>query len=237
MFDPVAAKAAGGLPEELAPVPSTVELSSTSTSTGSRSSMMVMPTTAQGGGNQKKKSNAGAIAGGVIGGLLALAAIGVGVWIFLRRRALAQRDGHYSSYIKVSTGAPMSEQGISPSHPRLYVRLFVNLSGLFVLIEICRTRPIRRPTPATSTTTPVHLIRPRLTTVITPVPRNCRQSRGILDFLCLDIRISLRSDVVIYCFVVPLMSNVLMWVWRCRYEIYRTDVQLRVRTHGFKLNF
>ncbi|KAF9791938.1 hypothetical protein BJ322DRAFT_1026287 [Thelephora terrestris] len=117
MFDPVAAKAAGGLPEMLAAVPSTVSLSSTST--GSRSSMMVVPTTGQ-GDNNKKKSNAGAIAGGVIGGLLALAAIVVGLWIFLRRRALARGDGYHSDYIKVSTGAPMSENLIPSSHPRLY---------------------------------------------------------------------------------------------------------------------
>lgn len=121
-FDPVTAKAAGGLPEVLAPVPSTISLSSTSSGSGSTSMMVVSTSTSTGqGDNRKKSSNAGAIAGGVVAGLVALAAIGVGVWIFLRRRAMSRGNGSSSDYFRVSTGAPgMSEHGTETSHLRLY---------------------------------------------------------------------------------------------------------------------
>jgi hypothetical protein len=109
----------------LAQVPATVSLPSSSTRSGSQLPSMVVPTsTSTSQGDNKKKSNAGAIAGGVIGGLAALAVIGVGVWFFLRKRATRQGDGDYSDYTRVSTGAPMSEPGVQSSNLRLYVRFY-----------------------------------------------------------------------------------------------------------------
>jgi hypothetical protein len=64
--------------------------------------------------------------------LAALAVAGFGVWIFLRKRAMLRgSDQGFSDYTKVSTGAPMSEHGHGKQPPqlRLYVRLFVILSG------------------------------------------------------------------------------------------------------------
>lgn len=73
-------------------------------------------------GQARRLLNLGAIIGGVIGGLAALAMIGVGVWIFLRKRAIAREDPHYT---RVSTGAPTSENGKQPSQLRLYVKMFL----------------------------------------------------------------------------------------------------------------
>ena len=118
IFDPVLAKAAGGA-ESLSPVPPTASLSNTPANGPTSSSG-----TQEGDNGGNKPSHVGAIVGGVIGGLAVLAAIAVGVWIFLRRRALARGDGNYGDpdYTKVSTGPPTTENEIPPSHPRLYVR-------------------------------------------------------------------------------------------------------------------
>ena len=87
--------------------------------------------TGQGSDNQTgNSSHTGAIAGGVVGGLLGLAVIGAGVWIFLRKRAKARAGLGYPDYTSVATGAPVSDQGhITPSSQRLYVSLFVFPSG------------------------------------------------------------------------------------------------------------
>jgi hypothetical protein len=133
-FDPVIAKAAGGQPEVLAPVPSTVSLSSTATGSGSPSIVSADPTgtsTGQDNGTETKKpSNVGAIVGGVVGGLAVLAATGVGVWIFLRRRAAARVDGDYPDYPKYSAVASSSEHDMPPSQMRLYVSFFALVSSL-----------------------------------------------------------------------------------------------------------
>jgi len=126
-FDPVLAMAAGGQPETSAPVPSTVSLSGGS---GSASSISGSPTSTPTRFNQVNKPSprTGAIAGGVIGGLAFLAAVGVGVWIFLRRRATAGRrdgmfggiDGDYLDYPRHPAGSSVSEHGRHPSQMRLY---------------------------------------------------------------------------------------------------------------------
>jgi len=120
----VIANSVGGQPEVLAPVPSTVTLSTSSTSSGSPSTASLDPTSTSSGqdsGNEPKKSlNAGAIAGGVVGGLAVLAAIGIGVWVFLRRRAAARIGGDYPDYPTYSAVASSSEHGMGPSQMRLY---------------------------------------------------------------------------------------------------------------------
>ena len=134
-FDPATAKAAGGQPEVLAPVPSTVTLSSSSTSSRSPSTVSADPTstsTGQDNSKTEKPSNVGAIAGGVIGGLAILAAVGVGVWMFLRRRATARIriNGDYPDYPKYTAVASTSEHGIQPSQMRLYVSFFIIVPSL-----------------------------------------------------------------------------------------------------------
>ncbi|KAF9647246.1 hypothetical protein BDM02DRAFT_3261818 [Thelephora ganbajun] len=123
-FDPAAAKSAGGQPEVLAPVPSTVSLSSSSTSSGSSTMITEDPiSTSTGQGNHdqtNKPSNVGAIVGGVIGGLAVLAAFGVGIWIFLRKRAIARVDEDYPGHTTYSTDAITSGHHVSPSQVRLY---------------------------------------------------------------------------------------------------------------------
>jgi len=130
----VTAKSAGGQPEELAPVPSTVTLSTSSTGSGSPSIGSTNPTStssSQANGDEPKaSSNVGAIVGIVVGGLAALAAIGIGVWIFLRRRAAARVVGDYPDYPGYSAVASNSEHGVGPSQMRLYVRFFVPVSSL-----------------------------------------------------------------------------------------------------------
>ena len=80
----------------------------------------------------------GAIVGGVIGGLAFLGAVGVGAWVFLRRRAARRNHGYaeagdtnHQDYPKYSPGPVMSENGMQPSQMRLYVSLFILLSGLY----------------------------------------------------------------------------------------------------------
>jgi len=92
---------------------------------------MVNPTTTSTGqedNNQtKKSSNVGAIVGGVIGGLAFLAAVGIGAWMFLRRRANPRIDEDYPDYPRYSDGPLMAEQNMPPSQMRLYVSFVVLL--------------------------------------------------------------------------------------------------------------
>jgi len=133
-FNPVIAKSAGGQPEELAPVPSTVSLSSSSTGSSSPSIVSTDPTgtsTGQDNNNEtKKSSNVGAIVGGVVGSLAVLAVIGVGAWIFFRRRAAARIGGVHPDYPKYSAVASSSDHGMLPSQMRLYVGLSIPVSSL-----------------------------------------------------------------------------------------------------------
>lgn len=105
----MAAKAVGGLPEAVEP--SSTPLSS-STANPADPSTTVNPT------DQVVNKRTGAIVGGVIGGLVGSAVIGIGVWIFLRKRALARGDQGYTNDVGVYTGAPVSGHGFQP-----YVRL------------------------------------------------------------------------------------------------------------------
>ena len=174
----MAAKAAGDLPESVAPVPSTISLSSTpSTRPGSPSST-VDPTN-QGDNGMKRPSNTGAIAGGVIGGLTALEVICVRIWIFFRRRAVGRGGQGYSEDIGVATGAaPMPEHGISPLQSlQAYVRGFFLLAycPACVLTDIIRTRLTHPHTPLTLTTAQANHIRPpaRVTTLVPPNYKSC----------------------------------------------------------------
>ena len=142
-----------------------------------------------------KTSNVGAIAGGVIGGLAALGVIGIGVWLFLRRRAVGHKGGDYS---RVSTGAPVSEHGKQPSQLRLYVRVFIVLSGLRS-DRICRTHLTHQPIPPTLTTNPAGLTRPRPTTVITPALGSYENFNcTILLFLRLGTQVTYTSLAVYF---------------------------------------
>ena len=127
-FDPVAAKSAGGQPEVLAPVPSTVTLSTSSTGTGSPSTGSTNPTStssSQNNGDEPKASlGVGAIVGIAVGGLGVLAVIGIGTWIFLRRRAATRVVGEHPDYPSYSAVASSSEHGMGPSQMRLYVSFF-----------------------------------------------------------------------------------------------------------------
>jgi len=174
----VIAKSAGGQPEASAPLPSTVSLSGSSTGSGSLSSIAANPTstsTGQDNNNQTKKpSSVGAIVGGVIGGLAFLAAVGVGAWIFLRRRAPARNDEDYPDHPRHSADALMSEYGMQPSQMRLYVRFSSSCPAPF-LTDLHRTRTTHPPSPATVTTKQAGYTRPQPTGVITQAPRNCEQ--------------------------------------------------------------
>ena len=134
-FDPVAAKAAGDGPETLAPVPSTVSLSSGPTNSGSISIISIDPTsTPTGQGTEtttKKSSNVGATVGGIIGGLAILGALGVGALIFIRRRAAARIGRDHPNYPKYSAVASNSEHTMLPSQMRLYVSFFALVSSLY----------------------------------------------------------------------------------------------------------
>ena len=137
-FNPQLAEAAGDGPESVALVPSTISASSGSTRAGSPSTVLANPTGTPTGTstgqdsntNTNKSSNSGAIAGGVVGGLALLAIIGVGVWIFLRRRAAARTSGGHLGYPKYSAVSPSPEHGTSPLQMRLYVSFFVLVSSL-----------------------------------------------------------------------------------------------------------
>ena len=137
--------------------------------------------TGQGSDNQTgNSSHTGAIAGGVVGGLLGLAVIGAGVWIFLRKRAKARAGLGYPDYTSVATGAPVSDQGqITPSSQRLYVSLFV-FHPARVLTDIHRTRPIHQRFPVTPTTRQVGHTRLNQIGDITAVSRNCERPGNAL---------------------------------------------------------
>ncbi|KAF9782585.1 hypothetical protein BJ322DRAFT_1110468 [Thelephora terrestris] len=98
-FDPVLAQSAGRDPEATPTSPSTVPPSSTSTShvsgnpavsTGTNGSPLnptpTTTTTTTAGGGGGHKNNTGAIAGGVVGGIIGLAALGA-LAFFLKRRS------------------------------------------------------------------------------------------------------------------------------------------------------
>ena len=126
-FDPVIAKSAGGQPEVLTPVPSTVTLSTSSTGSGSPPAAPVDPTSMSSSqdNSEEKPSNVGAIVGIVVGGLAVLAAIGIGVWVFLRRRAAAQVvQEDYPDYPSYSALASNSDHGMGPPQIRSYVSFF-----------------------------------------------------------------------------------------------------------------
>ena len=129
------ARDAGG-PDSLSPVPPTLSVSNTPSldptgPSGTRvSSGPADPSSTQESNNgDEQSSHVGAIVGGVIGGLAALAVASAGAWIFLRKRATVHGNGDNPNYTEVSTGVPVSEQEIPPLNPRLYVRLSVPLVG------------------------------------------------------------------------------------------------------------
>lgn len=151
----------------------------------------------------KKSSNKGAIAGGVIGGLAALAAIGIGAWIFLRKRAMARSDQGYSDYTRVSLGAPMSEheQKSQPSQQlRLYVRLFVVLSSFHSDCHF-RTPTIHPPSLPKLTTNQADNTRQHRAMVVILVSRSCEKLNKILG---LGTRAAFLSGII-YWSVVPHM--------------------------------
>jgi len=165
-FNPVIAKSAGGLPEELAPVPSTVTLSTSSTSSGSPSTGSTNPTSTSSsqdssGEPEASSSNVGAIVGIAVGSLAVLAAIGVGVWIFLRRRAARARvvEDH-PSYPEYSAVASNSEHGMGPSQLRLYVSFFSPPCLARILTNVDRIHTIHPLTPPTTVTRQVRRTRP-----------------------------------------------------------------------------
>ena len=123
----------------------------------------------------RKSKKTGAIVGGVIGTLVALAVIGIGAWIILRRRTTVQGDHGYSEYARVSSGAPVSEQGQQPSQLRLYVRPFVIPSRSRSDRRFFRTRTIQPPTPLTPATNQVGLTRQYPAMVVILVSRNCEK--------------------------------------------------------------
>ena len=128
MFDPVIAKSAGGQPEVLAPVPSTITLPTSSTGSGSpptgSKNLTSMSSNQDIGDEPKKSLNVGAIVGIVVGGLAVLAAIGIGVWVFLRRHTAAQVVGDYPDYSSYSAVASNSEHAMGPPQVRSYVSFF-----------------------------------------------------------------------------------------------------------------
>jgi len=120
-FNSVTARSAGGQPEVLALLPSTITLPTSSTGSTNPTST----SSSQNNGDEPKASlNMGAIVGIVVGGLAVLAAIGVWVWVFLRRRAAARVVEDYPDYPKYSAAAYNSEHRMGPPQMRLYVSSF-----------------------------------------------------------------------------------------------------------------
>lgn len=127
-------------PSHTSPSPSVASIKSVSTGSSqqnnkgslliSSSSSVSTTSVPTGGGQQnsdrtKKPSlTVGAIVGCVIGGLVILAAVGVGTWAFLRSRKKSSGEEH-------SVYAVMDKYGMQPSNLRLYVKKFVPLSNLF----------------------------------------------------------------------------------------------------------
>ena len=166
------AKAAGGQPERLTPVPSTVSLPDSSTGSSSLPSSSTSPNSVRSvstGGSQqndqtktsvpstvslpvnstilsagvgqqsndqteKSSLNVGAIVGSVIGGLAFLAAVGVGAWIFRRKKAVGEeigRDNLQVGDVRCSSDIVTHEHDMQPPEMRFYVRFFILLPNLF----------------------------------------------------------------------------------------------------------
>ena len=121
------ARAEGGLPERVPPpLPdNTTVLSGSSTSLG-LSSVSISPASVSAGdtqqnGNQSKGSPTKVIAiVGATGGLVLSAVVGVGAWIFLRRRRVPGKEIDENH-----PGDPfMSEHDLQPPQIRIYVSCF-----------------------------------------------------------------------------------------------------------------
>ncbi|KAF8163454.1 hypothetical protein B0H34DRAFT_324144 [Crassisporium funariophilum] len=112
-FDPlIAQQSLSGSPIPTAPIASST--SETSTSTSVLSTTSTSPSSSSSG--EKSKSNAGAIAGGVVGGLVFLAIIGLTAlwWIMRKRRNAVQKDVTFDSRALVSGPAMSQSQFGSP---------------------------------------------------------------------------------------------------------------------------
>lgn len=126
----------------------------------------------QNSGQTKKSSpTVGVIVGGVVGGLVFLAAVGVGVWAFLGRRKAS--GGVHPTNTEHSSEVALHENGMQPPEMRLYVRFFVLLSDLF-LTDVGRIRLTHSPSREISTIE-VGYTHPHSKGPITPVPRNCER--------------------------------------------------------------
>ena len=129
--------------QTMASVPSAISLPANSTRSGSQSSTTVLSAgVGQQDNSQTEKSspNVGAIVGSVIGGLAFLAAVGVGAWIFRRRKAPGEEigrddlqvdDARHSSVIST-----YENDMPQPPEMRFYVRFFTLLPNLFS--DLCR---------------------------------------------------------------------------------------------------
>ncbi|PPQ89160.1 hypothetical protein CVT25_006532 [Psilocybe cyanescens] len=123
-FNPIVARQVlTGSPAPTASISVATPASSSSTSTSSSPTNTPTPTPQADAGGSSKKSNAGAIAGGVIGGLVVIALICLFIlWKVMRKRRNAvQRDFSFDSSALVS-GPPVQQQvtgstGITYSSP------------------------------------------------------------------------------------------------------------------------
>lgn len=150
----------------------------------------------------------GAIVGGVIGGLLFLGAIGVGAWVFLRKRAIAPGnktyggiDGDDPDYPRYSDGPIMAEHDVEPSQLRLYVSLSSSRLTC-ILTDVERTRPIHPPTPARVIMKRVGDKRTHLG-VITVVLRNCEQLGKVSSLSTLNTHFPDLHFTFLFCFLLP----------------------------------
>jgi len=73
------------------------------------------------------------IIGGAIGGLVFLVVVGVGTWLFLRKRGGSggEAGGNHLDDTRHPVDAVVSEPSAKPSWMRLYVSFFVLISNLF----------------------------------------------------------------------------------------------------------
>jgi hypothetical protein len=103
-----------------------------------------------------------------------LVAVGVGIWIFLRKRAETRVS---PDDVGVHSGVPAPGREIPPLRP--YVRCFCFLASCpaYVLIDTLRIHLTRPHSPPTLTVVrQASGTRPHLPTVITLVPRNYKKS-------------------------------------------------------------